>query len=456
MMTAEEEIAALKQTLSEAQAYIQVLESLLAKKSVAKNSSNSHNPPSSDKAPKKNRSLREKSGKPPGGQPGHKGDTLKMSDSPDEVEPLIPHQCNQCGGSLEGIELILKSRRQVIDLPPIRPLIKEYRCYGAQCSCGHHQQGEYPSWLKSHVQYGPNIQSLIVYQSYYQFMPFARLQDFMSKVCGVNMSKGTIENILRGIGKKAEPLYAVLKESVQVAPYVGADETSFKVKGEKNWFWVWQSAHVTYIVAALSRAKSVIEEHFAQGFPASILGSDRLAAHLSTLAKGHQICLPHLLRDLIYLIQISLCPWPTKFKDLLKEAIALKQKKPAYDEEDPELIEFRQKFEELIQNDQLIELEKEPLLNKEVITFFKSMVKRKDNLFIFLTDPEVPYDNNASERAFRMVKVKMKVSGQFKSLQESFAIIRSVIDSAAKNDVSVFDAISALVRSKQQTNGAAG
>jgi transposase len=243
MMTVEEENTALKKSLAEAQAYIKVLESLLQKKSVVKNSGNSHNPPSSDKAPKKNQSLREKSNKPAGGQPGHKGDTLKMSDSPDEVEPLIPHQCNQCGGSLEGVELILKSRRQIIDLPPIRPLIKEYRCYGAQCSCGHHQQGEYPSWVNNHVQYGPNIQSLIVYQSYYQFMPFARLQDFMSKVCGVNMSKGTIENILRGVSKKAEPLYAALKESVQVAPYVGADETSFKANGAKNWFWVWQNSN---------------------------------------------------------------------------------------------------------------------------------------------------------------------------------------------------------------------
>jgi transposase len=202
--------------------------------------------------------------------------------------------------------------------------------------------------------------------------------------------------------------------------------------------------------------KTVIEEHFAQGFPNSILGSDRLAAHLSTLAKGHQICLPHLLRDLIYLIQISSSPWPAQFKELLKEAIALKQKKPAYEEEDPELIEVLQKFEKLIQNDHLLELEKEPLLNKELITFFKSMVKRQNDLFVFLTDPDVPYDNNASERAFRMVKVKMKVSGQFKSLQDSFAIIRSVIDSAAKNDVSVFDAISALVRSKHQTKVPAG
>lgn len=443
-MTDKEQIEYLKGQLAIAMARISELEALLLRLSTVKTSKNSHNPPSGDKWGK-NQSLREKSDKPVGGQTGHKGSTLKMTATPDVTEKIYPNYCNNCGRSLEGSSFELVARRQVIDLPPIVPVTTEYQSFGARCACGHHPCGPFPSGVDNHVQYGKNIQSLVIYQSWYQFLPFGRLQDFFQKVCGVCLSKGTMENILRRSAQKARPAYEALKEAVTESAYVGSDETSFKSKRSKNWFWVWQNALVTYIAAATSRSKSVIEEQFPKGLPNAILGSDRLAAQLSTQTKGNQICLPHLLRELNYLIQVEKTPWASSCKTLLKDAIQLKQTHPVYDKDHPDARNIELRADQIFQSLHLLPMLEEPLLNKQTITFFKQVAGLRHALFSFLYHKDVPFDNNGSERAFRMVKVKVKISGQFKSLQHDFAVIRSVIDSVIKNGQSVFSAINYIV-----------
>jgi len=225
-MTDKEQIEDLKGQLAMALVRISELESLVLRLSTVKTSKNSHNPPSIDKWGK-NQSLRQKSDKPVGGQAGHKGSTLEMTATPDVTEKIYPNYCNKCGRSLEGSSFELVARRQVIDIPPIVPVTTEYQSFGLRCACGHHQCGSFPSGVENHVQYGKNIQSLVIYQSWYQFLPFGRLQDFFQKVCGVCLSKGTIENILRRSAQKARSAYEALKEVVTESPYVGSDETSF-------------------------------------------------------------------------------------------------------------------------------------------------------------------------------------------------------------------------------------
>jgi transposase len=443
-MSDKDQISHLKGELAKALARISELEALLLHLGTSKTSKNSHNPPSSDKWGK-NQSLRRKSDKPVGGQPGHEGKTLKMTDSPDVTEALYPNYCNRCGESLEGHSFELKARRQVIEVPPVTPVTTEYQIFGTRCGCGHFQCGTFPSGVENHVQYGKNVQSLAVYQSYYQFLPFERLQDFFQNVCGLSIGKGTLENILRRASQKAQPAYDALKRSVEEADFVGSDETPFRSKGSKNWFWVWQNALVTYIVAAVSRSKAVIDEHFPNGLPNAVLGSDRLAAQLYTATKAKQVCLSHLTRELNYLIEAEQSPWATDFKALLKDAMQLKQNRPRYEKGSPEAQDIEFRADHILLPDKLPPLLEDPLLYKQTITFFKQMALKRDCLFTFLYHENVPFHNNGSERAFRMVKVKTKISGQFKSLQHEFAVIRSVIDTAIKNGQSVFCAIQTLV-----------
>jgi transposase len=443
-MTDQERIQDLEAKLAQALTRISELEALVLKLATAKTSKNSHIPPSVDLS-RKNQNLREKSDKPVGGQKGHQGYNIKVSSTPDEIVSLYPNFCNVCGKSLTDAHFDLASVRQVIDIPLIMPITTEFQCFGTECSCGHHQKGSFPQGVDNPIQYGKNIQSLAIYQNCFQFLPFARLQDFFQKVCHVSISKGTIENIIRRTAQKAKPVYEQLQQVIILSFFVGSDETSYKLNGKKGWFWVWQNALVTYIVAACSRSKAVIEEHFPDGLPNTILCSDRLAAQLSTITKGSQICLVHLLRDLNYLIESEKTPWASDFKKLLKDAIEIKQNLSTYDKNDPKILEIEQRADQLLDLTILQSLEIDQEKYKQSITFFKAMNKLRDALFPFLYDPRIPFDNNGSERAIRNVKLKMKISGQFKSLHQEFAIIRSVIDSAIKNGQSVFHAIQAMV-----------
>ena len=455
-MTDQEKLNHLEQLLAKALIRVSELEALVLKLSTPKNSTNSSIPPCVDFT-YKNQSLRGKSNKPVGGQKGHQGHTLKMSDTPDIIEKISPNFCNACGLSLIESAMSLMSARQVIDIPPIVPTVTEYQCFSAVCTCGHHQKSNFPEGVTNHIQYGPNIETLIVYNSVYQFLPFARLQDFFKKVINVNLSKATIENVIRRTSKKAIPAYEAIKEVISISFFVGSDETGFKLNKRKGWFWVWQNALVTYIVAACTRSKEVINEQFPHGLPNTILCTDRLPAQLSTFSKGIQICLAHLLRDLNYLIELENANWATEFRTLLKDAITLKQSLIEHDKNDSRILQIEHMADKLLESSYLEALNLDNQKYKQTITFYNAMNKLRHGLFPFLYDPRVPFDNNSSERAIRNVKIKTKVSGQFKSLHQEFAIIRSVIDTAIKNGKSVYHAINEMVNMPMpQTVSSAG
>jgi transposase len=410
---------------------------------VKKNSTNSHLPPSMDLGRiKKNQSLREKSGRSIGGQKGHSGTTLEMRTQVDEVETLRKSNCTRCGLSLETIEGEVVARRQVLDLPPIALFCKEYRQERLVCSCGHCNEETFPIGVENHIQYGANITSLVVYQNVYQYMPYQRLQKFFNQVFGISISPGTFENMIKRMANKAAPVYELFRLMVEQAPQVGSDETGGgKVNGKKLWFWTWQNVMVTYIVSSFSRGKDVIDLHFPKGFLNAILNSDRWSAQVSTIAKGHQLCLAHLLRDLVFLIQLESLPWAEDFKKLLLDAIKLKQQRLSYDVNDARVVEIENRLEQLLLENQNWECGEG---GAKTATFIKSIRKHRKKMLTFLYDPLVPFDNNGSERAVRNIKVKLKISGCFKSYQQNFAVLRSLVDTTIKNKGDVFNVLKQL------------
>ncbi len=429
--------------LLELKAYIKKLETQLNILSVKKDSHNSSMSPSSDIV-KKNQSLRIKSNKKPGGQNGHKGETLKLSKTPDEVIELIPNYCNHCGLPLDNEKKKLKSKRQVVDIPPpVLPIYTEYRNYKIKCTCGHCQDSSYPQGVDNYIQYGPNIQSAITYQSVYQYIPYKRLQDFLKQWYSLNLSQGTITNILNKMANKALPLYNAIKGSLEQATSVGSDETGASVNGKKQWMWVWQNSLMTFISLANSRGQKVITKLFPNGFVNAIIGTDRWAAQLNTQAKGHQLCMAHLLRDLVYLIETEKSSFAKQIKELFSHAIKLKKQKLKYSKDDPIVLQVESKLEALLKK----ELSTEDY--KKTETFRKSMVKHRNSIFTFLYYENVEPDNNASERAIRNIKVKQKISGQFKTDKggDNFAILRTVIDTAIKNKVDVKEILNLIARS---------
>ena len=415
---------------------ISELEKQIERLLIKKDSHNSSMPPANDIV-KKNQSLRPKSKLKPGGQKGHKGHSLKFSEIPDEIIKLVPGYCNKCGLELEKEEAVLKSKRQVVDIPPVLPVYKEYQNYQIKCKCGHCQESDYPQGVGSYIQYGPNIQALIAYQSVYQYTPYKRLQDFFRQWYSLDISQGTITNILNKMSDKALLLYSAIRNSLEQAKTVGSDETGASVNGQKYWIWVWQNSIMTFISLESSRGQKVIKRLFPNGFVNAIIGTDRWAAQLNTQAKGHQLCMAHLLRDLVYLIEAEKSNLAKEIRKIFLYAIKLKKEKLKYSKSDPIVLEVESKLNTLLKN----ELSTDDYPKTE--TFRKSMVKHRNSIFTFLYYENVQPDNNASERAIRNVKVKQKISGQFKTKVggTSFSILRSVIDTAIKSKADVKDVL---------------
>jgi transposase len=395
-----------------------------------KNSGNSSLPPSHDLFKFRNQSLREKSGKKSGGQPGHKGGTLLMSPSPDEtIEHWPERQCPQCGKfHAEGPGRVT-GRRQVIDIPVIKAIVTEHRVFQTTCTCGHIASGNFPAGVSAPVQYGNNLVALTAYLSARQYVPYFRLSEMIASITNISMSQGTIFNLVDRAANMLMPVYKAIKEEVENALTVGGDETGSKVKGEKYWAWTWQTALATFIAIKKSRGFVTIANIFPNGFPKATYVSDSFGAQLKTFASRHQLCLAHLLRELNYFGELYNNSWATDMKSLLKRAITLKNKLAPeqytgpMEERDKILAEF-----EILVNSPF------PEGAPKMVPFQKRLQKRSNQIFTFLFFPDVPHDNNGSERAIRNIKVKQKVSGGFRSERgaEIFAILRSVVDTVIK------------------------
>ena len=421
-----------------------LLQQLEKQKVVKKDSHNSHNPPSTDKGkPKRNQSLRKKTGRKTGGQPGHKGHNLKQKEVPDKKVDLKSNYCNECGEDISNLTHYLVSKRQVVELPPIEPIYVEYAQYGCACPCGHEQKATYPQGVNSYIQYGASVIALVSYLNVFQYVPYARLQQLFTDVFNLPISQGSIENLLKKTAAKAQPFYQAILDQIKKSTYVGSDETGAKVNGDKWWIWVWQNMKNTFLKASNSRGFNTIAAVFPEGLPNATIGSDRLAAQLKTKSKNKQLCLPHLFRELIFLEEQEKNDWSTHFKHLLKRSLTLRaiaeEKNQAWRKGQLEVYQLEHRLNRLLAR--LIIKDDFPL----TLTFQKSMIKQRNYLFTFLYDLDVPPDNNGSERAVRNAKVKQKISGQFKSGQEVFCTLRSIIDTLRKRGHNVLEYLTQII-----------
>lgn len=402
-------LGALEKEVSHLRTENSELRERLAKYENPKNSRNSSIPPSMDvNRTKKNQSLRKGTGRKPGGQPGHKGTTLKMTADPDRIVELRPAYCRSCGSSLAKASSAVERSRQTVDIPPIKAVWTEYRAYGAQCGCGCRTVADFPEGAGSPVSYGGNIEGLIGYFHARQYMPFKRMREMMGDVFNIDISEGGIHYLLGRFADRAAPLYETIRQRVAAAKVVGADETGIKVDGGKHWFWAWQNERLTYIAHSATRGRAAIEAHFPDGFPGATLVRDGWRAQTGTVAKHHQTCPAHLLRDLNYLGQkYEGADWPRDFRELLYDAIGPGQKGNV-EKNKVEKAKIVRRLQKLLE-------EPPDKKHRELYRFYRRMCRERQNLSTFLYVPEVPPDNNGSERAVRNVKVKQKISGQFKT-----------------------------------------
>jgi len=409
-----------------------------------KNSRNSSIPPSKDEnRPSRNKSLRVQSGKKPGGQNGHEGNSLAMTDSPDMIIEHKPCFCQNCGKDISNFPAELVSKRQIVDIPPIIPQYTEHQQFSVTCTCGHQTVPTFPEGVNSPVGYGHNVESTVAYLHTRQYLPLERMSEYFRDICGLPISQGAICNILERFAKKAKGAYDMIAKKLENSDVAGSDETGARVNGKKGWFWTWQNQLLTYIAFSFKRGTETILANFPNGFIFAILVHDCWRSHFETRVKTHQICIAHLLRELKFFEERYLSDWATRLKKLLLDAIELKNSlsPPCYKTKMPSRSIFEDRLSVLLN-------EKIPLEMKELVAFQKRLVKYRDYIFTFLYYHQVPPDNNGSERAIRNVKVKQKVSGQFKTQRgaEIYAIIRSVTDTCIKNGQNILAAFQTIAK----------
>ena len=404
-----------------------------------KNCSNSSVPPSQESIAARElrmtKSLRKPSGKPSGGQPGHKGSTLQSVSTPDRIIKHEPAYCKCCGRPLDGIEYRKIRKTQIIDIKFVVETTEE-QYYEKVCQCGCVNNCDAPN---CRIKYGDNIRAFVSYLNVVQCIPFKRIAELISDLCGRRMSEGTIQNILKGNSVKSNNAYEEIRKRIECAPVVGADETGAAVGKQLHWNWIFQTDALTYVYQLKSRGQEAVDSKFPNGLPHSTLVTDRKQTYFKMNVKDHQVCLAHLLRNAEYLNELDAKQdWSRRFIHLLAHAIDLRRNNTITQRK---IKVLKTKMKNLLG-------ESLSHLDDEFERFKKGILKVKDYLFTFLSNPLVPYDNNASERGVRKIKIKQKVSGCFRTDEgaDDFAKLHSIAETAMKNGNSRFNAILAVVK----------
>ena len=404
-----------------------------------KNSSNSSVPPSQESIAarelRRTRSLRKPSGKPSGGQPGHEGHTLKTVTEPDRIIRHEPAYCKCCGRPLEGITYRKIRKTQIIDIKLVVETT-ENQYYEKVCECGCVNNCDAPN---CRIKYGDNLRALVTYLNVVQCVPFKRIAELISDLSGQKISEGTVQNILKENSGKADGAYEEIRRRIENSPVVGADETGAAVGKQLHWNWIFQSDLLTYVFQMKSRGQEAIDSKFPKGLPHSTLVTDRHQSYFKMNVKNHQVCLAHLQRNAEYLNELDTGQdWSRRFIRLMSHAMELRRVGSVT----PRKIKLLKTKMKKLLGESLTHLD------EEFESFKKGILKVKDYLFTFLSDPHVPCDNNASERGVRKIKIKQKVSGCFRtdSGADDFAKLHSIAETAMKNGNSKFNAILAVVQ----------
>jgi hypothetical protein len=255
----------------------------------------------------------------------------------------------------------------------------------------------------------------------------------------MEISQGTVSNILNRMRKQSLPAYRVIREAIEKSSVTGADETGERLDGKLHWMWVFQNKLLTYIFQHPSRGKAAIDSHFPDGLPKSILVTDRHRSYFNMEVAGHQLCLAHLLRELVYLEELNKeQTWASDMLKLLRDSIHRRKTVPFTDIDAGGI---KDRLDVLLKKDL-------SALDPKYEALRKSLEKYRDYVFTFLENPDVPYDNNASESKIRPLKVKQKVSGMFKSDNggNTFTQLYSIVDTARKHSQDPFQALIAVAK----------
>jgi transposase len=428
---------------------------------IALNSRNSSKPPASDGYAKpKPKSLRGKSGKKTGGQPGHQGNTLKPVEKPDktEVHPLSICPCG-CGSDLSNQPALDYESRQVFDLPPQKLIVTEHRVEIKRCPVsGELVQAPWPNGVTATVQYGQDYLTWLVYLYAQQHIPLNRIDQMSFDLFGQHVSEETIIGAMKKVNQELLPFEESLKELILLEPVVGSDETGLRVSKTLHWLHILSTPTLTWYGVHKKRGKEALDYFDILPEYKNRLVHDCWKPYFD-LSCLHALCNAHILRELVFIYEECNQVWANSLYELLLDMNKKREEQklvaPCFTDE--RLLEWHQEYKAILKqgrevNPPIIPLPDAPKKrgrNKQ--TKAQNLLDRLENheesVLAFLHDFRIPFTNNRSEQDARMMKVKQKVSGCFRTLEgaQRFAKIRSYISTVRKQGRSIFKALKAAI-----------
>ena len=427
---------------------------------ISKNSRNSSRPPSKDEnLPKKNQTLREKSGKKSGGQNGHSGSTLKKIENPTNViQHHLKGKCS-CGNNLLNISSTLHSTRQVFEVEILNS-VTEHQVFEGICLCGQNHCSLYPEEVIANVQYGTSVRAIVGYLSKYQLLPSGRLEEMMSDLFNTTVSEGTIDNINNYAEVALNDFKDKFENHVSEMKIGHVDETPTKVNGKLGYFHVLSNEAFSFLYFNFNRGMSAVNK---LGFLTKFKGTlvhDCFSMYFN-YGKDHAVCNAHLLRELTFIEEKYSYNWAHKVKRFLLDLNGLvwwyKDNDIFYLDQNDKT-ELEESFNSILLQGRVECL---PLIksvsNKgkkrgkqhPALNLLNRMLRLKNEILKFMNDFDVPFTNNQAERDLRMTKVHLKVSGGFRSEKGAhiFSLFRSYIGTAKKHGQSAFTALKNLYNS---------
>jgi transposase len=422
------------------------------KRQLGQNSRNSSRPPSSDSpfakpAPK---SLRRKSGKKPGGQPGHPGATLALVDNPTERKRHEPGPCTGCGADLSDAPEAGMERRQVFDLPPMTVRVTEHQLIARRCSCGTTTCGAAPEGVTAPVQYGPRITAIILYLYIGQFLSKKRTAAALAELFGTPVCEGTVATMTQRAADGLGHFLEEVAEAIAASEVAGFDETGLRVAGRLHWVHCARTGKYTLLTCHPKRGRQGIDDAGVLTRFRGVAVHDAWAPYDTYVDTKHQLCCAHALRELAAVADtagsdVDWC-WATQAADALVEmqklvAQALAAGVVALG---PDTLDKQvQLFRSAVQIGITTTAARSDTAMKKHNALARRLLDRQHDYLRFTQDWRIPPDNNGSERDIRMIKLRQKVSGCLRTLTgaKQFCAIRSYISTAVKHHRKLFDTL---------------
>jgi transposase len=451
----EAENAALREQVRALLARVQELEARLAK-----DSHNSSKPPSSDGLKRKTKSLRQKSGKKPGGQLGHRGETLHLVAQPDEVVEHRPRHCPQCQTPLADADIVLRERRQVHELPPaVRLVVREHQAVHVRCpTCAHVSVGTFPAEAASRAQYGSRVRARAVYLVEQQHLPLGRAQQLLADMLGMRLGRGTLVNWIGQAARVLEPVEQQIKVALAHAPVLHHDETGVRRAGQLAWAHVTSTARLTHYAIHAKRGHEATDAIGILPTYHGVSVHDGWGSYQLYATCRHALCNVHHLRELTFLEEQYHQAWAAEMKTLLREMKDASEQAragggvclPA-----GERAEFVGRYHALLAAGLAANPPPEParrrgqrgrLAQSPARNLLERLLLQQDQVLAFLDDLAIPFDNNQAERDLRGLKIQQKVSGCFRSEggAAAYATIRGYLATLRKQGHSLLAALNAV------------